>query len=262
MVHVQIHYGFGRPQYYLTTWHLIEIRKYAYGEWIQTFATLMWTKVSICLFLKRIPVTKVLIRPIEFAIVCLILSNIVITILWIVQCRPVDATWNSNLKGSCFSRGQLERIVLAQAVISATSDFIFAAYPILILWKTQMKLSTKISLCCLMGLGVLTGACCIVRTVLNYQSLPTDITYGGITNWYWRTFEVQMGIIAACAPTLRPGWKWLQDRMIENGSRKGHKLLTDEVLLRPYGGGVPTNVSKVTSKPNNHGTDLESGESF
>lgn len=117
---MQIHYGFGRPQYYLTTWHLIEIRKYAYGEWIQTFATLMWTKVSICLFLKRIPVIKVLIRPIEFAIVCLILSNIVITILWIVQCRPVDATWNSNLKGSCFSRGQLERIVLAQAGQSIT----------------------------------------------------------------------------------------------------------------------------------------------
>lgn len=71
-----------------------------------------------------------------------------------------------------------------------------------------------------------------------------------------------MGIIAACAPTLRPGWKWLQDRMKENGSRKGHRLLTDEVHLRPYGGGVPTSVSKITSKPNNHGTDFEFGESF
>ena len=112
---MQLHYGLGRPQYYLTKWHLIEIRKYAYGEWIQTFATLMWTKVSICLFLRRIPATKVLIRPLDVSIVFLILSNVIITILWIVQCRPVDAAWNSNLQGSCFSRGQLERIVIAQA---------------------------------------------------------------------------------------------------------------------------------------------------
>ena len=115
MVHVEIHYGFGRPQYYLTKWDLIEFRKYAYGEWIQTFATLMWTKVSICLFLRRIPVTKALIKPIEVAISFLILSNIIITLLWILQCRPVDAAWDSNVHGSCFSRGQLERIVLAQA---------------------------------------------------------------------------------------------------------------------------------------------------
>ncbi|KAL2053771.1 hypothetical protein ABVK25_006076 [Lepraria finkii] len=229
LVHVEIHYGFGQPQYYLTEWELIEFRKYAYGEWIQTFATLMWTKVSICLFLRRIPVTKALIKPLEAAIVFLILSNVIVTVLWIIQCRPVDAAWNSNVQGSCFSRGQLERIILAQAIISVVSDFTFAAYPILILWKTQMKLSTKVGLCCLMGLGVLTGACCIVRTVLNFQSLSTDLTYGGITNWYWRTFEVQMGIIAACAPTLRPGWRWLYYKLKGRNAGKGHTLLTDEV---------------------------------
>ena len=115
LVHVEIHYGFGQPQYYLTEWELIEFRKYAYGEWIQTFATLMWTKVSICLFLRRIPVTKALIKPLEAAIVFLILSNVIVTVLWIIQCRPVDAAWNSDVQGSCFSRGQLERIILAQA---------------------------------------------------------------------------------------------------------------------------------------------------
>ena len=41
------------------------------------------------------------------------------------------------------------------AVISAVSDFAFASYPILILWKVQMKVQTKIALCCLMGVGVL-----------------------------------------------------------------------------------------------------------
>ncbi|KAL8668085.1 MAG: hypothetical protein Q9202_000063 [Teloschistes flavicans] len=64
-----------------------------------------------------------------------------------------------------------------------------------------------------MGLGVITGACCVVRTVLNYQSIPKDFTYGGIDNWYWRLFEVQLGIIAACIPALRPGYTWTRSKI-------------------------------------------------
>ncbi|KAL8676313.1 MAG: hypothetical protein Q9186_007160 [Xanthomendoza sp. 1 TL-2023] len=58
-----------------------------------------------------------------------------------------------------------------------------------------------------------TGACCVVRTVLNDQALPRDFTWGGIPNWYWRLFEVQLGIIAACIPTLRPGYSWSQKKL-------------------------------------------------
>ena len=71
-----------------------------------------------------------------------------------------------------------------------------------------------------------------------------------------------MGIIAACAPTLRPGWRLLSGKMKGRKSHKGHALLTDEVQLRPYGAGVSTSVSKVTSKHNNHATDLEFGDTF
>lgn len=79
--------------FYLTKWQIIEFQKYTYGEWIQTFATLMWTKVSICFFLMRIPATKALIRPLQASIVFLIVSNIILTVLWIVQCRPLHAAW-------------------------------------------------------------------------------------------------------------------------------------------------------------------------
>ena len=72
-----------------------------------------------------------------------------------------------------------------------------------------------------MGLGVITGSCCIVRTVLNYLALPADSTYGGIVNWMWRLFEVQLGIIAACIPTLIPGWKWARRHMSSQKSDSG-----------------------------------------
>ncbi|KAL9000517.1 MAG: hypothetical protein Q9169_000810 [Polycauliona sp. 2 TL-2023] len=230
VVFVQVHYGFGRPAWYLTDHQVREFLKYNYGEWIQTFATLMWTKISICLFLMRIPVSKAYLRPLQAGIIILVVSNVILTLLWILQCTPIPAAWDLELKeqSKCFTRGQLQRIIFAQAsnqvfafmpshaiklttneVISAISDFVFAAVPILILRKLQMRLRTKVGLSMLMGLG----ACCTVRTVMNYQALPIDYTYGGIPNWYWRLFEVQLGIIAACIPALRPGYNWSQVKL-------------------------------------------------
>ena len=111
------------------------------------------------------------------------------------------------------SREAKESIILAQAVISVISDFAFAAFPILFLWRVQIDLRTKIGLWVLMCLGFITGACCLVRTVLNSQSVPLDGTYNGIINWLWRLFEVQVGIIAACIPTLRPLYLWVMRRV-------------------------------------------------
>ena len=170
---VEVHYGFGRSMYYLSDYQIQEYGKYVYGEWLQTFATLMFTKVSICLFLLRIPITKVLIRPLQAAVVFLVVTNIVFTLLWILQCSPVEAAWHTEIHGRCFGRGQLERIVMAQAsrslnpeqrlnnrwlttsVISIISDILFALYPVFILWSVQMKIQTKLSLWALMGLGVM-----------------------------------------------------------------------------------------------------------
>ena len=77
----------------------------------------MWTKVSIYLLLLRIPTSKALTRPIQGAISFLILSTIILTLLWILQCKPVSAawTWNMKIQGKCFTKEQLRQIVLAQA---------------------------------------------------------------------------------------------------------------------------------------------------
>ena len=76
----------------------------------------MFTKVSICLFLLRITITPAFIRPLQAAIAILVTSNIVLSLVWILQCTPhLDKAWNDRLPGKCFSKGQLERIIISQA---------------------------------------------------------------------------------------------------------------------------------------------------
>ncbi|KAI4279800.1 MAG: hypothetical protein L6R38_004951 [Xanthoria sp. 2 TBL-2021] len=140
----------------------------------------------------RIPVSKAYIRPLQAGIVILVVSNVILTLLWILQCTPVSAARDLQLKerSKCFSRGQLQRVIFAQA-----------------------------------------SACCTVRTVLNFQALPKDFTYGGIPNWYWRLFEVQLGIVAACIPALSPGYKWSRTKIrtyISSHTKSSHTYFSKE----------------------------------
>lgn len=116
LVFVQVHYGFGRHQHCLTRYQLLEFEKYCYGEWIQTFATLMWTKVSICLFLLRLSISKNYNRFLQLGVIGLIMSNIVLTLCWIFQCHPIRGAWDSSIPTNkqC-GRGQKLKIIFAQA---------------------------------------------------------------------------------------------------------------------------------------------------
>ena len=182
--------------------------------------TLMCVKVSICFFILRLPVSKAYIRPLQLAIAVLCISHAVVVLLWVLQCIPVRSAWNPRVPGKCFSRQQRLSIVLAQAIMSIIGDFGLAFYPILIFRRLNMSLRQKIGLSLLMGLGVVAGACGIVRAILNDGAIPIDQTYGGITNWFWRLFEVNVGIVCACIPTLIPGFRWVIARFRGDLSHK------------------------------------------
>ena len=184
LVIVEVHYRFGRHKVDLTHWQYIEFMKYSYGEWIQTFQTLMFTKISI--FLLRIPVEKHLIRPIQGAIIALIISNIILTLLWILQCNPIANTWNKQTPGVCFTDGQLQRIIISQALISIISDFILALFPIVLLWNVQIASLSRANY--LLGVREYVMTCVREREmyIQTRTSLPTPAAFiapGQQTHW-------------------------------------------------------------------------------
>ncbi|KAL9085625.1 MAG: hypothetical protein Q9165_007526 [Trypethelium subeluteriae] len=140
---------------------------------------------------------------IAIAIVAPVLAAIVaalrlITRIWIVR----KVGWDDyTIVGAVFGR-----IIIAQAIISIISDFMLALFPIVILWKVQISTRIKAGLCTLMALGLIcsTGALCIVRTVLNWQTINDDATWESIPNWHFRTWELTFpGQAAHSYPALR-----------------------------------------------------------
>lgn len=79
-----------------------------------------------------------------------------------------------------------------------------------------------------------TGSLSLVRTILKYQNVTPDPTRKpalpappqkphsatnihssglSVPNWYWRTWEVLFGVVAACIPTLQPLYKYLLQKV-------------------------------------------------
>ena len=71
-----------------------------------------------------------------------------------------------------------------------------------------------------MGLGIITGIVCIVRTSYSWEILSDDYTWVGVGNALTRILEVNFAIIGACAPIMRPLVLYLRARLTK--ARQGH----------------------------------------
>ena len=88
-------------------------------------------------------------------------------------------------------------------MFSFLTDFICAAFPIVLLRNLNIRKTAKIAPYCLMGIGIITGAVAIARTATAYQVKSEDLLWVGISNAMTRIFEVNIGNSAACLPILR-----------------------------------------------------------
>ncbi|KAL9131323.1 MAG: hypothetical protein Q9217_000702 [Psora testacea] len=225
--------GLGRHQYYLTFAQKKNSRALGWADWIQTFITLMFTKISICLFLLRIVDARRFKVALHGLIWFLVLFTSVCVFLFIGVCRPLKAYWNIKIQNAvCLSELQVKEIALAQGILSIITDLICAAFPVFFLRNLQVKLRTKIALCLLMGLGVITAVCCTVRTALSGAMTDPDITWAITTNVAWRLPEVNIGIVCANAPILRPLYLFFRGKLdTSKGARIYNSASKDRFVM-------------------------------
>ncbi|KAL8728057.1 MAG: hypothetical protein Q9166_005657 [cf. Caloplaca sp. 2 TL-2023] len=190
--------GLGRHMYYLQPHERRRFQIIGWLDWMQTFIAIMFTKISICLFLIRIKNDK----SNKIFMYSLIAANILVTavscFLFLGICRPLHAYWDVGVEGKSFS---------------VLSDLILATIPLFFLRNLQISLHTKLLLCVLMGAGYVTAGCSLVRTILSDRVLNPDLTWSILTNAAWRATEVNLGIICANAPIARPLYLWSKGRL-------------------------------------------------
>ncbi|KAF5675192.1 integral membrane protein [Fusarium heterosporum] len=158
---------------------------------------------------------------------CLIAFVIAYTIeAWcsfIFYCNPVAKQWDRSLEGTCYpvplfitfglvnsGRQIVIRLGLGSVfselstAFNIFTDVAFATLPIPIVWSLKMPLKTRIYLVVVLSLGYLAAVMGVVKSVAQVRYKPANDNTYHYDIRFWGLLQLSVGIIAACAPSLRP----------------------------------------------------------
>ncbi|KAB8235711.1 putative integral membrane protein (Pth11) [Aspergillus alliaceus] len=168
---------------------------YALGVW--------FVKTAILLFYLRLNPDK-LFRKMTFAIMTFVAVYSLLSIfIFTMGCIPVQAMWDITIKGAkCVDAFAF---VYANAAFNVFSDVVTLILPIKLCWSLQTSLRQRMLLMVVFGTGSFACIVAILRiiTMMPYIS-SNDFTHFKVTLANWCMIEINVGIICACLPTMRP----------------------------------------------------------
>ncbi|MCJ1459452.1 hypothetical protein MMC28_009831 [Mycoblastus sanguinarius] len=168
-------------------------------------------KISVAFLIERIagPCNwrKWLLRSISISV---FISAVITIMLFYVQCQPARALWDKGMlkegTGKCWNPIPVNTWDLVIASYWAFLDFALAFIPVDMVWKLHLSVQKKLWLSGLLSMGVFAGICAAVKTskVPITVDKTEDITWATIALLMWNGIEMNVIIVAACIPTLRP----------------------------------------------------------
>lgn len=155
-----VYRGLGTPNAELSDFMTEEATKYLMIWLLLYVCSLVLIKSSICATMLRIASTNKGYRISIWILLGLIIATFLTTFIGILLlCSPVEANWNTSLvtagKATCASMETMVALSYTSTASSIATDLACAVLPGVILWRTQMKLSSKIYISVLLSFGSL-----------------------------------------------------------------------------------------------------------
>ncbi|KAL2823263.1 hypothetical protein BDW59DRAFT_163427 [Aspergillus cavernicola] len=185
-------------------------------------------------------------RYLNWAIIALILGwGLSFLIAMLVACIPLHAYWDTTPDSSAECSDEQAR-TLAFTITNLVFDIIVLILPAPTFWKLQLPIRERLVLIGLMSLGIvygnyplqpdfgqllnLTRACAASAVRLYYANriyhTSYDVTWDGYQIWLWVLVEINLAVICASIPTLRPLVRRCLPQLGFNGSSYAHSTLT------------------------------------
>jgi hypothetical protein len=171
---------------------------------VSSIGSLMFLKISIGFSLMRMSQRTWYTRLIWGFISFVIMYSITSYVEWFLVCKPLEGFWDKDLRPTCLPVRIHKAFALMNTSCNILTDIAFATLPIPIIWVLQIARRTRLYLIFILSLGYLAVMVGIVKAVCQnvFRGHPDQ----SFTNWiqFFGFLQVNLGIIAACAPTLRP----------------------------------------------------------
>ncbi|KAK4243124.1 hypothetical protein C7999DRAFT_18479 [Corynascus novoguineensis] len=123
---------------------------------------------------------------------------------FLLYCEPMEGYWNNSVNPKCYSISLFVTFALINTSFNIFTDVLFATFPIPIIWTLKMKRKLKIYLVVILSLGYFAVAMGIVKSIYQIAfAREPDKTFNQSIQ-FWGFLQLQLGIIAACATSLKP----------------------------------------------------------
>jgi hypothetical protein len=171
-------------------------------------APLLWAiatclvKVSILCFYISI-FTMPRIRSAVYVVLTLTVALLAVVILQsFLLCRPFAYTWDKSIEGGVC--GSSRKAYLSVAIVNLVIDLAIVFLPMPVLWTLKMTSKKKLAITFILGLGLVICALTAARIESVLALDPLDFTYTMVPDLILGALEVELGIVNACLPILRP----------------------------------------------------------
>ncbi|KAF1961286.1 hypothetical protein CC80DRAFT_464073 [Byssothecium circinans] len=253
-------WGTGRPAMFVHLNTVIWNLKYLYVSILAYCTSLTLTKMSILLQYRRIFSTKEARIPIYLVMALCVGCGLVSLFTCIFTCVPVDAFWDV-LKRPSAKCVHEHSFYLANAAMSIATDVLVVLLPIKGIWSLQIAKRQKIALILILTVGWVVCIVSILRlhSIVQATGHPDKAWYSAAPA-YWSSIEVNLAIVCASTPALKPLVVKIIPRFSSTRSSSGNssRFLSDlKRSLRGRSSFIPINVKNNHSNTESGNTDVE-----
>ncbi|PVI07988.1 MFS general substrate transporter, partial [Periconia macrospinosa] len=248
-------HGLGRHQANLPYHQEGDMKRAAYTFSVLYNPALMATKTSILIFYLSLSKTHKIFRYATIATLVVVnVGGLALTLLNILQCSPVSAALQAPVPTSA-SCTDIVTIYLSSAPLNIITDLAIFFLPMPILTGMRLPKTQKAILIVTFGFGIFVAVVDIIRiyylqdaqreTLRATQgNLPgsgsesrntTDFSWYASLSFMWSAVEINVGIMVACVPGLKPIVRrycpqWILDHTVHDRSTS---RTTDSMVLAP-----------------------------
>jgi hypothetical protein len=167
--------------------------------------SLTLTKVSILLQYRRIFTVQKLRIPLHITIVVCMLWGVAMVVISVYSCvpSPDNQTSPTGTTQHCID---YKTIWYVNAAINISTDLAVAFLPVRVIWKLQIAIRPKIALIAILSIGWFVCVVSILRlhTLIVLVAHESDSTYYSAPAAYWSSIEMNLAIVCASLPALKP----------------------------------------------------------
>ncbi|KAF1952225.1 hypothetical protein CC80DRAFT_552648 [Byssothecium circinans] len=186
----------------ITPTEMIESGKLGLSTIVVYKATVTLIKMSILMIYLRLAVTRMFTWLCKGSIALLVVYQVVVIMVVPLECTPLRKAWDYSVEGHCIDTALFYYITTAFHIVM---DIWILFLPYKLIFSIPRPLREKLAVYSVFGLGFFGTICSIVRfhylVVVNNSQDPS---YDSLPISTWSVIEINVGIVCATMPTLRP----------------------------------------------------------